>query len=121
LGSQVISLDHVGRGIERKRGRTPTLSESEMGVPTKQGKGQEISPVLISLNSYARGMEGTKQEHMCYVNDLNLWGKRSLNRMGLAKWKISRNSLPWCQEGTVQTILLGVMCILVSITVLGLV
>ena len=121
LGPQVRSLDHLGRGIEIRRVRTPIISGSEKGLPTTQGKGQESSAVLINLNSYTRGMEDTKKEHMSYVNDLNLWEKRSLNRMVLAKWKCAKNNLPYCQEGTVQTTLLEVMCILVSITVIGLV
>ena len=85
LGPQVRSLDHIGRGIERIRVTTPTLSGSEKELPTKQGKGQESSPVLINLSSHSKGIEDIKQEHMRYVNDINLWEKRNLNRMSLSK------------------------------------
>ena len=44
-----------------------------------------------------------------------------LNKIGLAKWKSSRNTLPWRKEGIVQTTLSDVICIPISRTVLGLV
>ena len=47
--------------------------------------------------------------------------KRSLTKIGLAKWKISRNKLPWCQEGKITTTLSKIMCIPTILTVLGLV
>ena len=50
-----------------------------------------------------------------------MWKKRSLNNIGLVKWKSLRNTLQWCKEGKAQTTLLNVMCIPVSLTVLGLV
>ena len=41
-----------------------------------------------------------------------MWKKRSLNKIGLAKWKSSRNTLLWYKEGKVQTTLSEVKCIL---------
>ena len=62
-----------------------------------------------------------KDKYTRYTNDFNVWKKRSLNKIGLVKWKSLRNNLPWCQKGAVQTTLSEVMCIPVSRTVLGLV
>ena len=121
FGSQVRSLNRVGRDIERRQVKKTIFRRSEKGLSTTQGKEHEISLVLINLNSSSKGMEDTKQDHIRYVNDLNLWEKRGLNRMRLAKLKSSRNSLRCCQEGTVQIILLKVMCLPVSLTVLGIV
>ena len=59
--------------------------------------------------------------HQHYVVNYSNWKKRSLNKIGLAKWKHSRNKLPWCQEGLQVTALTTLTCIPVSLLVLGLV
>ena len=59
--------------------------------------------------------------HQHYVVNYSNWKKRSLTKIGLAKWKHSRNKLPWCQEGLQVTALTTLTCIPVSLLVLGLV
>ena len=59
--------------------------------------------------------------HSHYVNNFNVWKKRSLTKIGLEKWKNSRNKLPWCQEGLQSTTFSTITCIPVSLLVLGLV
>ena len=65
--------------------------------------------------------EERRTAHQHYVNKYNVWKKRSLTKIGLAKWKHSRNKLPWCQEGLQVTTLSTITCIPVSLLVLGLV
>ena len=57
FGSQVRSLNHAGRGIERRQVKTTIFRRSEKGLSTTQGKGYESSLVLINLNSSSKGME----------------------------------------------------------------
>ena len=83
------------------------------------------TPIIISLGSCSikksRVPENTKQDYIDYINNYNLWEKGTLNKIGLEKWKSLRKRLPWCQEGEVTSTLFKVPCILVSITVLGIV
>jgi len=65
--------------------------------------------------------EERRAAHSQYVNNYNVWKKRSLTKIGLAKWKNSRNKLPWCQEGLQSTTFSTITCIPVSLLVLGLV
>ena len=44
LGLQARSLEHIGRGIERRRVRPSTASGSEKGLLNKHGTGQGNSP-----------------------------------------------------------------------------
>ena len=65
--------------------------------------------------------EERRVAHAHYVNTYNVWKKRSLTKIGLAKWKNSRNKLPWYQEGIQSTTFSTITCIPVSLLVLGLV
>ena len=85
---------------------------------------READQKLIDKNGLEQGNSSVvliEDAHTSYVNNFNVWKKRNINKVGLVKWKSSRNTLPWCKEGTVQTTLSEVMCILISLTVLGLV
>ena len=62
-----------------------------------------------------------EQEHKDYINNCQVWTKRGSNKMCLEKWKSSRNRIPWCQEGKVQSTLSEASCVPLSLTVLGLV
>ena len=82
----------------------------EKGLIDKIGPERGNSPAVLIENA-----------HTSYVNNSNVWKKMILNKIGLAKWKSSRNTLPWRKEGIVQTTLSDVICIPISRTVLGLV
>ena len=68
----------------------PNPNNSNM-VPTTTNPDRVIPPGLSP--------EERRAAHQHYVNNYNVWKKRSLTKIGLAKWKHSRNKLPWCQEG----------------------
>ena len=107
--SCAIIRERIWRGINRRRIGTPKASGSEKGLIDENGPEQGNSPAVRIEDTY-----------ISYVHNFNIWQKRSLNKIGLAKWKSSRNNLPWFKEGTIQTILSEVMCFPVSGTVLGL-
>ena len=60
-------------------------------------------------------------DHIRYINNFNEWKKWSLAKIGLANWKSSRNKLSQCKEGKIKPTISKIMCIPVSLTVLGLV
>ena len=99
----MLSLEHVEQGIERRRVR------QSKAIAPENGFIQEPSPA-----------ESIEDTHTRYVNNFNVWKKRSLTKIGLAKWKSSRNTLPWCKKEKIKTTLSKVMCIPVSLTLLGL-
>ena len=82
-------------------------------VPTTTNPDRVIPPGLSP--------EERRVAHSHYVNNYNVWKKRSLTKIGLAKLKHSRNKLPWCQKGLQLTTLSTITCIPVSLLVLGLV
>ena len=94
----------MGRGIERRRVGQSNAINPDNGII--QGTSPE---------------ERIDDTHTRYINNFNEWKRRSLTKIGLVKWKSSRNKLPWCKEGEITTILSKIMCIPVSLTVLGLV
>ena len=100
---QVQSSEQVGRDIERRQVEQSNAINPDSGII------QGTSP------------EERIDAHTRYANNCNEWKKRSLTKIGLAKWKSSRNKLPWCKEGGSKTILSKITCIPVSLTVLGLV
>ena len=104
VGSQVRSIEQVGRGIERRRVRQLTAINPDNGIV------QWTSPE-----------ERIDDDHIRYVNNFNEWKKRSLTKIGLTKWKSPRNKLPWCKKGEIKATLSKSMCIPVSLTVLDLV
>ena len=78
------SIEHVGRGIERSLVKQSNAIEPEKGFSDKTS--------LIQGNSPAESIEDA---HTSYTNNFNVWKKSSLNKIGLAKWISSRNTLPW--------------------------
>ena len=64
-----------------------------------------IPPTVINPDSVilqGTSLEKRRDSHTRYVNNFNVWKKQSLTKIGLAKWKSSRNKLPWYQEGKLQ-------------------
>ena len=82
-------------------------------IPTKINPDRVIQPGISP--------EERRVTHAHYVNTYNMWKKRSLTKIGLAKWKNSRNKLPWYQEGIQSTTFSTITCIPVHLLLLGLV
>ena len=68
------SLEHVGLGIERKRVRPSKVSGPEKFLIIKNGLEQGDSPAELIEDAHTR-----------YVNNFNMWKKRIINNIDLAK------------------------------------
>ena len=88
LGSQVRSLDQVGKGAKRRRYRTPSLRVLEKGLILQLGKGHD---------SYVRKIYEKKNNNNKTTNDS--FGTSILYNISLARWKIQRKKNLWSKEG----------------------
>ena len=120
LSTNEKNIIHQGLRCNHQRTQDEASKENALDH-LRQANQKKDSLTKNGLEQGNSLVELIEDAHTSYVNNFNVWKKKIINKISLEKQKILRKTIPWCNEGEVQTTLSEVICFPVSLTILGLV